>query len=92
MLIASLLVVIHKALNCDAYQTEANRVCRSYDALAVRYRMIHDLNPPDAETKLIALDESLAVLKESSNATIPDRYRARAAKFLSRPAHLTKRA
>src|SRR5256885_17008769 len=34
-LIASLLVVVHKALNCDAYQTETNRMRRSYDALEV---------------------------------------------------------
>jgi hypothetical protein len=82
-LIASLLVVVHKALNCDAYQTEANRMRRSYDALAVRYRTVYDINPPDAEARLIALDESLAALKESGAATVPDRYRVRAQSLLS---------
>ena len=91
-LVASLLVVVHKALNCDAYQTEADRVRRGYDALAVKYRMVNELNPPDSETRLIALDESLAALKETGTANIPNSYRTQAEAFLAQRTHATTTA
>ena len=80
-LIASLLVAIHKVLNCDAFQMEADRMQRGYYALALRYRTIFDLNPPDSEARLLSLDEALATLKESGGVTVPDRYRVRAQKL-----------
>lgn len=82
-LVASLLVVVHKALKCDDYQADVHRLRRSYDALAVRYRTVFDLKPADSEARLIALDESLAALKESGAANIPDCYRMDAQKILS---------
>jgi hypothetical protein len=75
VLAASLLVVIHKAVKCDAYQAEANRLRRGYDALAIKYRTIGDLDLPDAETRMIALEESLATLKESAELAVHERFR-----------------
>ena len=74
VLAASLLVIVHKALKCDAYQAEANRLRRGYDALAIKYRTIGDLELPDAETRMIALEESLARLKESAELAVHESY------------------
>jgi hypothetical protein len=77
-LVASLFVVLHKALNCDYYQAEANRLRKSYDGLATEYRTIAQRDSADAESSLLALERRLAITREHADVTIPPKYRARA--------------
>lgn len=78
-LLSALLTAIHKGRNCDAYQAECQRLAQTYDGLAARYRTLYQLDIDNAEKKLLELDATLAVVRETSVADVPDAYKLKAA-------------
>ncbi len=82
--LASLLVIIHKARNCDFYQAEAKQLQKRYEGLAKRYRTTYQVARSDAEARLRALDEDLAILTESAEVDVGEKYRSRAQEIVPR--------
>ena len=69
-LLAAILTAIHKALDCDAHQTECRRLVQVYSGLEVRYRTLAQIETPSIADELLALDSELGELRQSQTATI----------------------
>ncbi|MEH6471932.1 MAG: hypothetical protein V7752_11830 [Halopseudomonas sp.] len=74
VLLAALLAAVHKGLDCDAHQTECRRLVQAYRGLEVRYRTLHQIETATIVDQLLALDNTLAELRESQNATVDPQW------------------
>ncbi len=77
-LASALLVAVHKALNCDRYQVECSRLVCAYNGLSAKYRTLHEVGSRDPLERLSELEASLATIRETAYADVPERYRAAA--------------
>ena len=77
-LLSALLTAIHKGRNCDAHQAECQRLAQAYNGLATKYRTIRDLDMPGMEDKMLELEASLAITKETATAEVKDKDRIKA--------------
>lgn len=83
-LASSVLVVIHKSLNCDTHQAECRLLHQRFSGLAVRYRTLLDFQEGELRQELLRLDEQLAEIRENMTAFPPTSIMSRAAKHHQR--------
>ena len=69
-LIAAILTVIHKGLDCDAHEAECRRLVQEYRSLEVRYRTLNQIKTENIAEELRTLDSELADLRKSQSATV----------------------
>lgn len=79
-LLSALLVAIHKARNCDFYQSECRRLIQEYDCLATKYRTLSQVDILDPQQRLEDLELELATVRKHATIGYPASYKTEAEK------------
>lgn len=70
VLVAALLMAVHRGLDCDAHQAECRRLVQNYRGLETRYRTLAQIEKSTVVEELLELDADLADLRASQTATV----------------------
>ncbi|MCX5042842.1 hypothetical protein OG921_06630 [Aldersonia sp. NBC_00410] len=76
-LLGGLLTAVHKGLKCEAHQAECLRLQSAYCGFKTRYEALLVASRDARIDRLAEVDQQLAQLRESVQATVPDWCRAR---------------
>lgn len=76
-LLGGLLTAVHKGLKCEAHQAECLRLQSAYSGLTTRYQSLLVAGRDGRPEHLAQVDQQLARLRESVQATVPEWCRAR---------------
>jgi len=82
-LLSALLVAVHKARNCEFYQSESRRLIQEYDCLAVKYRTLSQIDIEDPLRRLEDLELELASVRKNATIDYPASYKAEAEKSVN---------